>query len=90
MGTSREALDDRPLLAAKSPVTSNTEYKSADKSKEDALRDIALGKLKWGVVSPDAWPGRVYPQSAPGHLAFGSLGQDVHEVVDKSFYAGMG
>jgi len=88
MGTSREALDDRPLLAAKSPVTS-TEYKSADKSKEDALRDIALGKLKWGVVSPDAWPGRVYPQSAPGHLAFGSLGQDVHEVVDKSFYAGM-
>jgi len=66
----------------------DTEYEPENRSREEKLWDLALGRLKWGVVSPGASPGRVYPESEPGHLAFGGAGQDVCAVTDGGFYAG--
>lgn len=80
------------MAPMKSPAISSslrgTECKSESRSREEALWEIALGVLKWGVVSPGAWTGRIYTENEPGHLAFAGPGQDVYEVVDGSFYAG--
>ncbi|KAK0611889.1 hypothetical protein B0T14DRAFT_531224 [Immersiella caudata] len=84
-GASFDALD-KPLLQARSPVASDTEYKGAS-GEQDGLWEMATGLLRWGVVSP-GWPGRVYSDGEPGHLAFGSPQQDVQDPVYGSFYAG--
>jgi hypothetical protein len=68
-------------------MASATEYKPVS-GEQDALWDMATGLLRWGVVSP-GWPGRVYSEGEPGHLAFGSPAQDVQDPVEGSFYAGI-
>lgn len=89
MGAShkRALLTPEPLPPVPTTGT-DTDYEPENRSKEDTLWDIAMGKLKWGVVSPGTWPGRTYSESEPGHLAFGGRGQNVCAVVDGSFYAG--
>ncbi|KAK4445901.1 hypothetical protein QBC34DRAFT_412431 [Podospora aff. communis PSN243] len=84
-GASSETLD-KPLLQATSPMANSTEYKSLS-NEQDALWDMATGLLRWGVISP-GWPGRVYPEGEPGHLAFGSPVQDIQDPVEGSYYAG--
>jgi hypothetical protein len=84
-GTSLEILG-KPSMEGRSPGIVVTEYESLT-SGEDVLSDLATGKLKWGVVTAGS-PERPRTESEPGHLAFGSQGQEVSEPVDGSSYAG--
>ena len=84
-GTSLEMLG-KPLMDDRPPETIVTEYESS-RSGEDGLADLAVGKLKWGVVAAGS-PGRPRTEGEPGHLAFGSRGHEVSEPVDGSLYAG--
>jgi len=76
---------NKPLLGSASPMIGLTEYKST-RSEEEMLQDMARGQLKWGVVSPGG-AGRVFTESEPGRLAFGSPAQDVSEPVQGSYYS---
>jgi hypothetical protein len=51
--------------------------------------DLVTGKLKWGVI-PDLENDTTQPNdTSVGHLAFGSEGQDVGEVVEGELYSGL-
>lgn len=54
------------------------------------LYGLAVGKLKWGVLSCPAETSDGSQETSPGHLAFGSEIQDVGEVVEGQVYKGFG
>jgi hypothetical protein len=52
----------------------------------ESLKEMAKAELKWGVVVK---PAVVDAEIVPGHLAFGSLDQEIGEVVRGEQYEGI-
>ncbi|KAH8664405.1 hypothetical protein BX600DRAFT_498192 [Xylariales sp. PMI_506] len=74
----------RPLIGP-----SEDEYGADETGTEFGTRDlyrIATGKLKWGVILRPKADSSQTSWVEPGHLAFASDDQDVHEVVERELY----
>ncbi|KAB5540581.1 hypothetical protein GE09DRAFT_260589 [Coniochaeta sp. 2T2.1] len=73
---------DVPLL----PVKAGMQTTVSDEA--ELLREMATGKLIWGVVSSNALERSEYSgEGNPGHLAFGTPEQQVTEPVEGNYYA---